>query len=308
MNTSVNEIGSFFARDDIIAISLQSTSWIIGFPVSSISSTIWDRTKPSASYLSPSVTSRCPTMTVSNASSGRSAMLRTLLLAVVLVLQSDEWIGYSGDASCSFVVEALSAVTPRSNAEDHLINRRQILRQSSSAAAAAVGAGLILPSNVLAESSTTTTSVSPIATLSDGSKFPLASFGLQIYDDNTAYKLTLTALECGYRNFFASVLAGNQKGFAKAVKDSGIPRSELYICGSVVSNRVSGLEAAKKETTKGWKRNMEAFAAGDIDYLDQIMLDYPGVLAMVWHCGSSCCVLGFFATCSPSVPLNRTRL
>ena len=59
--------------------------------------------------------------------------------------------------------------------------------------------------------------------------FPLASFGLQVYDDNTAYKLTLTALECGYRNFFASVLAGNQRGFAKAVKDSNIPRKDLYI-------------------------------------------------------------------------------
>ena len=50
--------------------------------------------------------------------------------------------------------------------------------------------------------------------------FPLASFGLQIYDDETAYKLTLTALEAGYRNFFASVLAGNQKGFARVSKFS----------------------------------------------------------------------------------------
>ena len=48
-------------------------------------------------------------------------------------------------------------------------------------------------------------------------QFPLASFGLQVYNDDTAYKLTLTALEVGYRNFFASVLAGNQKGFAKVI-------------------------------------------------------------------------------------------
>lgn len=47
--------------------------------------------------------------------------------------------------------------------------------------------------------------------------FPLASFGLQVYDDDTAYRLTLTALEVGYRNFFASVLAGNQRGFAKVI-------------------------------------------------------------------------------------------
>jgi diketogulonate reductase-like aldo/keto reductase len=130
---------------------------------------------------------------------------------------------------------------------------------------------LVLPSASLAADP-----ISPIATLSDGTKFPLASFGLQVYGDDTAYKLTLTALQVGYRNFFASVLAGNQKGFAKAVKDSGIPREELFICGSVVSNRASGFEDAKKQTTKGWKRNMECFAAGNIDYLDQIMLDYPG--------------------------------
>ncbi|KAL3900344.1 MAG: hypothetical protein SGARI_006260, partial [Bacillariaceae sp.] len=156
-------------------------------------------------------------------------------------------------------------------------SRRRALQHT-----AALSSGFVLlpTTSVLAADDTTatpsTTSISPIATLSDGSKFPLASFGLQIYDDNTAYKLTLTALECGYRNFFASVLAGNQRGFAKAVRDSGIDRKELYICGSVVSNRVAGYDAALKETTKGWKRNMEAFAAGNIDYLDQIMLDYPG--------------------------------
>ncbi len=146
-----------------------------------------------------------------------------------------------------------------------VVNRRQAIQQAAIAT-------LLIPTNdVLAASE-----IQPIATLSDGTKFPLASFGLQIYSDDTAYKLTLTALEVGYRNFFASVLAGNQKGFARAIKDSGIPREELFICGSVVSNRASGFEAAKKDTTKGWKRNMDCFGVGDINYLDQIMLDYPG--------------------------------
>lgn len=106
--------------------------------------------------------------------------------------------------------------------------------------------------------------------------FPLASFGLQVYDDQTAYALTLMALEVGYRNFFASVLARNQKGFARAIKDSGIDRKDLFICGSVVSNRASGFKEAYELTTRGWKQNMEKFSVGDISYLDQIMLDYPG--------------------------------
>jgi 2,5-diketo-D-gluconate reductase A len=177
----------------------------------------------------------------------------------------------------TWIIGAVNAVLLLTTLCDALapsLDRRQAIQQ---AAAAALGttSSLILPtSNVLAVPSDS--AIQPIGTLSDGTKFPLASFGLQIYGDETAYKLTLTALEVGYRNFFASVLAGNQKGFARAVKDSGIPREELFICGSVVSNRASGFDSAKKDTTKGWKRNMEAFAVGNIDYLDQIMLDYPG--------------------------------
>jgi len=150
------------------------------------------------------------------------------------------------------------------------INRRDALLTTT-----ATASGLLLPtSSILMNANAAGDSTA--VKLSNGDTFPLVSFGLQIYDDEKAYKLTLLALEVGYRNFFASVLAGNQKGFAKAVRDSGIPRESLYICGSVVSNRASGFEDAKKATTKGWQQNMNAFAAGNIDYLDMIMLDYPG--------------------------------
>mmetsp|Transcript_14229 Transcript_14229/g.23559 ORF Transcript_14229/g.23559 Transcript_14229/m.23559 type:complete len:338 (-) Transcript_14229:25-1038(-) len=155
------------------------------------------------------------------------------------------------------------------------MNRRQVVQST-----VVTAGGLLLPRTPAAQAAATATpsvTTAPIATLSDGmTQFPLASFGLQIYDDATAYQLTLLALEVGYRNFFASVLAGNQRGFAKAVRDSGIARSDLFICGSVVSNRAAGYDEAKQATTKGWKRNMEAFGVGGIDYLDQIMLDYPG--------------------------------
>ena len=44
-------------------------------------------------------------------------------------------------------------------------------------------------------------------TLADGLSFPLASFGLQFYDDATAERLTRLALEAGFRSFFAQALA-----------------------------------------------------------------------------------------------------
>lgn len=157
-----------------------------------------------------------------------------------------------------------NAWTPLS---DRVVDRR------SAVASTLTAGGLLLPTT-----SQATSSISPIATLSDGTPFPLCSFGLQIYDNDTAFRLTKTALEVGYRNFFASVLAGNQRGFAKAVKDSSnvVDRKDIFICGSVVSNRAQGFDAAYKSTTAGWKRNLQEFAAGDIAVLDQIMLDYPG--------------------------------
>lgn len=152
------------------------------------------------------------------------------------------------------------------------VPRRRIL-----SAPLEISAGAVLLSGTQSPSSALAAGNGPRSTkLTSGGPFDLASFGLQVYDDETARKLTLVALETGYRNFFASVLAGNQRGFAQAVKESGIPREELFICGSVVSNRASGFDAAYQATTRGWKANMGAFSAGNIDYLDMIMLDYPG--------------------------------
>jgi len=116
----------------------------------------------------------------------------------------------------------------------------------------------------------------PGIALNTGTNFPMVSFGLQVYGDGEAEKLTTIALEAGYRNFFSSVLARNQKGFARAIKKSGIPREELFICGSVLSNQVRGFDDAFKLSQKGCKENMEAFSVGGIDYIDMIMLDYPG--------------------------------
>ena len=94
-------------------------------------------------------------------------------------------------------------------------NRRDVIRAVTIATT-----GLLLPSTATSSSSSAQTGVVNLAAAGGGSgiKFPLVSFGLQIYNDDTAYKLTLTALEVGYRNFFASVLAGNQRGFARAVR------------------------------------------------------------------------------------------
>lgn len=187
--------------------------------------------------------------------------------------------------------------------KSQILNRRDAILSTTNAAIAAASSSLILLQNPSpswanedeASTSTSTSTSTPnasslkksislnsssscSATPSTSKPFPLASFGLQIYDNDKAYKLTTIALEAGYRNFFASVLAGNQKGFAKAIRDSNIPISELYICGTVLSNRAVGYKAAYSKTFKGCEENlsiMNQYSNGKIETLDMIMLDYP---------------------------------
>ena len=70
---------------------------------------------------------------------------------------------------------------------------------ASTTAAAAASSSLISPPSALANELTASSNA---ITLNSQNKkaFPLASFGLQIYNDDVAYKLTLIALEVGYRN------------------------------------------------------------------------------------------------------------
>lgn len=108
--------------------------------------------------------------------------------------------------------------------------------------------------------------------LNNGQWFPSVSFGLWVWPDNAATQFTLTALEVGYRNFFASVLAFNQRGFAAAVKQSNVSRSELYICGSVNDASCGSYGRCYEQTLESGMQNLLDL---ELDYLDMIMLDYP---------------------------------
>ena len=134
--------------------------------------------------------------------------------------------------------------------------------------------------------------------LSDGiTRFPLVSFGLQIYDsDEVAYNLTRTAWQVGYRHFFVDT--GHQRAVAQACVDfsEGV-RQDFFLTGSVHSSnagdefmdkaaatdmyewtrggRTTNADDAYEFTRRSCHQNMKAFAAGNVHYLDQILLDDP---------------------------------
>jgi 2,5-diketo-D-gluconate reductase A len=69
----------------------------------------------------------------------------------------------------------------------------------------------------------------PNLSLNDGNTIPQLGFGVfQVPPADTA-RITGQALEAGYRHIDTAEMYGNERGVGEAVRDSGIPRDELFI-------------------------------------------------------------------------------
>lgn len=105
-------------------------------------------------------------------------------------------------------------------------------------------------------------------TLKNGVKMPMLGFGVyQVTDPEECRKAVLCALENGYRSIDTAQAYGNEEAVGQAIKDSGIPREELFITTKLWVSDVS-YEGAKK-----------AFAASleklGLDYLDLYLIHQP---------------------------------
>ena len=150
--------------------------------------------------------------------------------------------------------------------------RRDVFLSSLVSVASYSYVGLEDRSALMATAAAVGTNDEKIRVLNNGVHFPSASFGLQVYGDDKAAELTQLAIQTGFRNFFASVLARNQRGFARGVAQSGIARSDIFVCGSVLSNSARGFDSAYTLTKQGIADNIGALGPD----IDMLMLDYPG--------------------------------
>jgi diketogulonate reductase-like aldo/keto reductase len=74
-------------------------------------------------------------------------------------------------------------------------------------------------------------------TLSNGVVIPLLGFGTwQIKDGEDAYASTLAALTAGYRHIDTAAAYGNEGSVGRAIKDSGIPRKDVFITTKLESH------------------------------------------------------------------------
>ncbi|MBR7554886.1 aldo/keto reductase [Allobacillus sp. GCM10007491] len=105
-------------------------------------------------------------------------------------------------------------------------------------------------------------------TLNNGVKMP--GFGLGVYkveDGDTVIHAVSSALNNGYRHIDTATIYDNEKGVGQAVKESGIPREEIFIT-SKVWNDDQGYES----TLKAFEETLEKL---DTNYLDLYLIHWP---------------------------------
>merc|ERR1719265_87349 len=103
---------------------------------------------------------------------------------------------------------------------------------------------------------------------------PVIAFAAQVWSDAVCKNATADALTAGFRFIWSSILIGAscQRQQGAAINKSGVPRSELFIAGTVNTEKCSNSENCYNQThTAG----MQQLTNLGVDKLDMLMLDYP---------------------------------
>jgi 2,5-diketo-D-gluconate reductase A len=107
----------------------------------------------------------------------------------------------------------------------------------------------------------------PTLTLNNGVEIPQLGFGVfQIPPEDTA-AATRTALEIGYRHIDTAQMYGNEKGVGQAVRDSGLPRDDVF-----VTSKLSNKQHGRDVILRSFDATMEALG---FDQLDLFLIHWP---------------------------------
>ncbi len=106
------------------------------------------------------------------------------------------------------------------------------------------------------------------AELNNGVKIPWLGFGVfEVPEGEEVIQSVLWALEAGYRSIDTAKIYRNEEGVGKAIKQSGVPREEIFVT-TKVWNR-----------DQGYQSTLDAFDASlkrlQLDYLDLYLIHWP---------------------------------
>lgn len=113
--------------------------------------------------------------------------------------------------------------------------------------------------------------------LNDGNSIPTVGFGVfQIPNDGSTYRAVREALDAGYRHIDTAAAYFNEEEVGRAVRDSGIPREEIFLTSKLWLQDYE-YEAAKKGLALSLKKL-------GTEYIDLYLLHQPyGEVTQAWR-------------------------
>ena len=104
-------------------------------------------------------------------------------------------------------------------------------------------------------------------TLHNGIAIPALGFGTWCIENDRAAEAVRTALACGYRHIDTAQAYGNEEGVGRGVRESGLPREEIFVVSKV---------AAEHKTYEAAARSIdETLEKTGLSYLDMMLIHSP---------------------------------
>lgn len=106
----------------------------------------------------------------------------------------------------------------------------------------------------------------PTVKLSSGYDMPIVGLGTYSLHGATCVNSVKAALAAGFRKFDTASIYANEKEVGQGVRESGVPREEIFVATKLYPNQYSNPEAAIDECLRKL----------DIGYIDLMLLHHPG--------------------------------